>query len=64
MYKCPCCGKDVSMEHFSCKAGEKGGKSGRGDSKRRDPEKMRRAALLRWHRRDNVSNIGDTGDAS
>ena len=50
-FHCPCCDKDVGPEHFSCKSGEKGGKAGRGESKRRDSGKMRVAALLRWHKK-------------
>jgi len=52
VYRCPVCGKVVYSEHFSCKSGEKGGKAGRGESKRRDSEKMRVAALIRWHRKN------------
>lgn len=48
MIECPCCGEMVLPEHFSCRSGHKGGKSGTGEAKARSSEQARKAALKRW----------------
>lgn len=45
---CPCCGKEVGREHFSCASGAKGGSSGKGEKKSRGSEGGRKAAMVRW----------------
>ena len=49
-YKCPGCGKEVGIEHFACKSGEKGGSAGVGEVKARSREQARKAVLVRWAR--------------
>ena len=51
VFICPCCNRVVKLEHFSCKAGEKGGMNGKGKSKARSSEVARAAALKRWENR-------------
>lgn len=50
-YRCPACGTDQPIEHFTCAAGSKGGKA-TGARKARTSEQARRAgkagAAARW----------------
>lgn len=39
-YICPCCGKNISEDHFVCKFTCKGGKAGKGKSKPRVKEEV------------------------
>ena len=45
---CPCCGKEVGDEHFSCSSGAKGGAAGVGAVKARSSEQARLAVKARW----------------
>jgi hypothetical protein len=69
-FMCPCCGKEVGMEHFACKSGEKGGRSGRGEAKARSSEQARAAVRTRWDRerkaqgRARVEEMLDSVDGS
>lgn len=47
-YLCPGCGEEVSIEHFACKSGAKGGAAGTGKSKSRSSEQARAAVKARW----------------
>ena len=51
MFKCPHCLKMVSIEHFACQSGAKGGSAGTGEVKARSREQCQKAALIRWHKR-------------
>ena len=58
-YICPSCKREVDPEHFACKSGAKGGKSGTGESKARTTEQARNAALARWRRKKGWKDIMD-----
>jgi hypothetical protein len=64
MIICPCCGKEVEPEHFSCKSGEKGGSSGKGVKKARTREQAQKAADARWHRKIKIDVPSLTIDSS
>ena len=51
---CPCCGEEVSEEHFACRSGAKGGAAGRGEKKARSSEQARAAVEARWGKRDRL----------
>jgi hypothetical protein len=51
---CPCCEKEVELEHFACKSGAKGGAAGKGEKKARSSEQARAAVEARWRKRDRI----------
>ena len=49
-YVCPGCGEKVTIEHFACKSGAKGGAAGTGEVKARSSEQARAAVKARWEK--------------
>ena len=47
-YMCPGCGKEVTIEHFACKSGAKGGAAGTGEAKARSSKQAAAAVKARW----------------
>lgn len=57
LYECPGCKKMVSIEHFACISGGKGGSAGVGKVKARSREQCRKAVLIRWAREREAKRI-------